>query len=116
VNTEDAKVPYLETVRSQAKAQGRHKRQTGGKGQFGDCWIELEPMGRGDGFTFENKVVGGSIPKNFIPAIEKGIREAMDQGLVAGFPASTSRSPSTTVAITTSTQAKWRSKPPARSP
>lgn len=86
VQIEDARVPYKETVRAAAKAQGRHKRQTGGKGQFGDCWIELEPMERGGGFAFDNKVVGGAIPKNFIPAIEKGIREAMDRGLVAGFP------------------------------
>ena len=86
VQIEDARVPYKETVRTAAKAQGRHKRQTGGKGQFGDCWIELAPQGRGEGFTFENKVVGGAIPKNFIPAVEKGIREAMDHGLVAGFP------------------------------
>jgi elongation factor G len=86
VKIEDARVPYKETVRSAAKAQGRHKRQTGGKGQFGDCWIELQPLERGAGFAFENKVVGGSIPKNFIPAIEKGIREASDHGLVAGYP------------------------------
>ncbi len=85
VKTEDARVPYKETVRSTAKAQGRHKRQTGGKGQFGDCWIELAPLDRGHGFVFENKVVGGAIPKNFIPAIEKGIREAMEHGLIAGY-------------------------------
>lgn len=86
VKTEDARVPYKETVKGSAKAQGRHKRQTGGKGQFGDCWIELSPLSRGEGFVFENKVVGGAIPKNFIPAIEKGIRETMDHGLVAGYP------------------------------
>jgi len=83
---EDAKVPYRETIRAKAKAQGRHKRQTGGKGQFGDCWIEIEPTEAGTGFVFENKVVGGAIPKNFIPAIEKGIRESLDRGLTAGFP------------------------------
>ncbi len=87
VRVEDAKVPYIETVRGSAKAQGRHKRQTGGKGQFGDCWIEIEALSRGEGFVFQNKVVGGSVPKNFIPAIEKGIREAMEQGIVAGYPA-----------------------------
>ena len=86
VNIAEARVPYKETVRTAAKAQGRHKRQTGGKGQFGDCWIELQPLERGGGFTFDNKVVGGAIPKNFIPAIEKGIREAADHGLVAGYP------------------------------
>lgn len=86
VNTEEAKVPYRETIRKAAKAQGKHKRQTGGKGQYGDCWIELTPLGRGEGFAFENKVVGGAIPKNYIPAIEKGIRETMEKGFLAGYP------------------------------
>lgn len=85
VTVEDAKVPYKETIRGKAKAQGRHKRQTGGKGQFGDCWLELEAQPRGLGFVYENKVVGGSIPKNFIPAIEKGIRETMVKGFLAGY-------------------------------
>jgi len=85
VSVEDARVPYKETIRGSAKAQGRHKRQTGGKGQFGDCWIELSALDRGSGFQFENKVVGGAIPKNFIPAIEKGIRETMEKGFLAGY-------------------------------
>ncbi len=87
VTVEEALVPYRETVKGNSKAQGRHKRQTGGKGQFGDCHIELSPLSRGEGFTFENKVVGGAIPKNFIPAIEKGIKETMEKGFVAGYPA-----------------------------
>ncbi len=86
VNTTDARIPFRETVRTPAKAQGRHKRQTGGKGQFGDCWVEVAPLTRGEGFNFENKVVGGAIPKNFIPAIEKGVREQMEKGLIAGYP------------------------------
>jgi elongation factor G len=86
VTLEEARVPYRETIRASAKAQGRHKRQTGGRGQFGDCWLELAPLGRGEGFAFENKVVGGSIPRNYIPAVEKGVRDAMDKGFLAGYP------------------------------
>jgi elongation factor G len=79
-------VPYRETIRKKAQAQGRHKKQTGGRGQFGDCWIEIEPLPRGEGYKFEDAIFGGSIPRNFIPAVEKGIIEAMDRGVVAGYP------------------------------
>lgn len=86
VTTGDAKVPYQETVKGKAQSQGKFKRQTGGKGQYGDCWLRLEPKGRGEGFEFGNEVVGGSIPKNYIPAIEKGVRETMVGGFLAGYP------------------------------
>ncbi len=80
------KIPYRETIRGKADVQGRHKKQTGGHGQFGDCWIKMEPLPRGEKFAFENEVFGGAIPKNFIPAIEKGIVEAADKGYLAGYP------------------------------
>jgi elongation factor G len=79
-------VPYRETIRKKSSAQGRHKKQTGGRGQFGDCWIEVEPLPRGEGYQFEDAIFGGSIPRNFIPAVEKGIVEAMDHGVIAGYP------------------------------
>jgi elongation factor G len=79
-------VAYRETVRTQAKGEGRFIRQTGGSGQYGHCWISMEPVASGTGFVFENKVVGGSIPKEYIPAIEKGIREALATGVLAGYP------------------------------
>jgi elongation factor G len=79
-------VAYRETVRTQAKGEGRFIRQTGGSGQYGHCWISMEPTAAGTGFVFENKVVGGSIPKEYIPAIEKGVREALATGVLAGYP------------------------------
>jgi elongation factor G len=80
------KVPYRETIRGKADAQGRHKKQSGGHGQFGDCKIRMEPMPRGGGFVFENDVFGGAIPRNFIPAVEKGIVESAVRGFLAGYP------------------------------
>jgi elongation factor G len=80
------KVPYLETIKKKAEAQGRHKKQTGGHGQFGDCWIRLEPLPRGGGFEFKDDIFGGSIPKNFIPSVEKGIQDARVHGYLAGYP------------------------------
>jgi len=79
-------VAYRETVRHAAKGEGRFIRQTGGSGQYGHCWIEMEPLPAGSGFVFENKVVGGSIPKEYIPAIEKGVRESLMAGVLAGYP------------------------------
>jgi elongation factor G len=80
------KVPYRETIRAKVEAPGRHKKQTGGHGQFGDCKIRMEPMPRGGGFVFGNEVFGGAIPRNFIPAIEKGIVESAARGYLAGYP------------------------------
>jgi elongation factor G len=80
------KIPYRETIRATAQAQGKYKKQTGGHGQYGDCWLEVTPSARGEGFAFTNRVVGGVIPRNFIPAVEKGVVEAMQHGTLAGFP------------------------------
>ena len=86
VDTAMPKIPYRETITAGAKAQGKHKKQTGGRGQYGDAWVELQPRERGEGFEYVDQVVGGSIPRQYIPAVEKGIREAMDRGILAGFP------------------------------
>jgi len=80
------KVPYRETIRGKADVQGRHKKQTGGHGQYGDCKIKMEPLPRGGNFEFVNDIFGGSIPKNYIPAVEKGIQEAAARGYLAGYP------------------------------
>jgi elongation factor G len=80
------KIPYRETIRGHADVQGRHKKQTGGHGQFGDCWIKMDPLPRGAKFEFANEIFGGAIPRNFIPAVEKGIVEAAEKGFLAGFP------------------------------
>ncbi len=86
VNLKPPKIPYRETIRGTADVQGRHKKQTGGHGQFGDCWIRMEPLPRGGNFEFANEIFGGSIPKNFIPAVEKGIVETSANGFLAGYP------------------------------
>ena len=83
---ETPRVPYRETIRRKAQAQGRHKRQTGGRGQFGDVWLELSPLERGQFFEFENRIKGGAVPQQFIPAVEKGVLETMAKGYIAGFP------------------------------
>ncbi|MFZ5571168.1 MAG: elongation factor G [Thermodesulfobacteriota bacterium] len=80
------KVPYRETIKKKVRVQGRHKKQTGGHGQFGDCWVQIEPLPRGSGFEFVDAVVGGVIPKTYIPAVEKGIIESAKRGVLAGFP------------------------------
>ncbi|MFA5846090.1 MAG: elongation factor G [Thermodesulfovibrionales bacterium] len=80
------KIPYKETIKATAKAQGRYKKQSGGRGQYGDCHITIEPMQRGKGFEFVDKVVGGAIPRQYIPAVEKGIVDTMREGIIAGYP------------------------------
>jgi len=86
VNLLPPRIPYKETVKGRVQVQGRHKKQTGGRGQFGDCWIEVEPLPRGGGFEFVDKIFGGSIPRNFIPSVEKGVRARLERGVIAGFP------------------------------
>ncbi len=86
VELQQPRVPYLETIRSEARAQGRYKKQTGGRGQYGDCHIVIEPLGDGVGYEFVDKIVGGVIPQGFRPAVDKGIQEAMQHGELAGAP------------------------------
>ncbi len=85
VNVHTPKIPYKETIRETASAQGKYKKQTGGHGQYGDTWLKLEPLKHGGGFEFVNEIVGGAIPRNFIPAVEKGVVEAMHEGFLGRF-------------------------------
>ena len=85
ITLENPRVPYRESIRKSCKAQGRHKKQTGGHGQFGDVWIQFEPV-EGEGIEFAENVFGGSVPKNFFPAVEKGVRQAAEHGVLAGYP------------------------------
>lgn len=86
VELKTPKVPYKETIRSSVKVQGKYKKQSGGRGQYGDTWLELEPLPRGTGFEFVDEIVGGVIPRQYIPAVEKGLREAIQEGVLAGYP------------------------------
>jgi elongation factor G len=80
------KIAYRETLKSRAEGQGRHKKQSGGRGQFGDCWVRFAPLSRGSGYQFDDQIVGGSIPRQFIPAVDRGIQEAAVRGILAGYP------------------------------
>jgi len=80
------KIAYLETIKGKAEVQGKHKKQSGGRGQYGDCWIRIEPLPRGKGFEYVDAIVGGSIPRQYIPAVEKGVVERMSKGVIAGYP------------------------------
>ena len=80
------RIPYRETIKGSSRVQGRYKKQTGGRGQYGDVWLRLEPVNRGDGFEFVDAIVGGVVPNKFIPAVQKGVNEAMQSGVLAGYP------------------------------
>lgn len=80
------RVPYKETIKGKSRVQGKYKKQSGGRGQYGDCWLEVEPLERGKGYEFLDKIVGGVIPKQFIPSVEKGVKEAMQEGVLARYP------------------------------
>jgi elongation factor G len=80
------RIPYKETVKGRAEGQGKYKKQTGGRGQYGDTWLRVEPMARGGGFEFVDEIFGGAVPRNFIPSVEKGVRDCMKKGILAGYP------------------------------
>ena len=80
------RIPYKETVKGRAEVQGKYKKQTGGRGQYGDTWLRIEPLSRGGGFEFVDDIFGGAVPRNFIPSVEKGVRDCMKRGILAGYP------------------------------
>ncbi len=86
VETEQPKIAYRETITGTAEGQGRHKKQSGGRGQFGDCWIRLAPKPRGEGYEFVDSIKGGVIPNKYLPSVDRGIQEAAQRGIVAGYP------------------------------
>jgi elongation factor G len=86
VEVKTPKVAYKETIKGTSKAQGKYKRQSGGRGQYGDAWLEVEPLPRGQGFEFANKIVGGAIPRQYIPSVEKGVIDSMQGGVLAKYP------------------------------
>jgi elongation factor G len=86
VNLLPPRIPYKETVKGRAEGQGKYKKQTGGRGQYGDTWIRVEPLPRGGGFEFVDDIFGGAVPRNFIPSVEKGVRDCMKKGILAGYP------------------------------
>jgi elongation factor G len=86
VELQPPKVPYKETIKGRAESQGKYKRQSGGRGQYGDCWLKVEPLSRGKGFEFVDEIVGGAIPRQFIPSVEKGVRHTLVEGFLAGYP------------------------------
>jgi elongation factor G len=85
-NVGKPQVAYKETIKGQAEAEGKYIRQSGGRGQYGHCWLKVEPKGRGEGFEFVDEIKGGLIPREYIPAIQKGVKEALDRGVIAGYP------------------------------
>jgi elongation factor G len=86
VTLKEPKIPYMETIRATATGEGKYRKQTGGRGQFGWCWLEVSPRPKGAGVEFEDAIVGGAIPRNFIPSVEKGVKDALEKGILAGFP------------------------------
>jgi len=86
LTTKKPKIHYRETIKRTSEAQGKFKKQTGGHGQYGDCWLKVEPKERGEGFEFVDAIVGGVVPSKYLPSIEKGVKEAMEEGVYAGYP------------------------------